>query len=118
MMLIIRASPLSSDTPIVLTIRTTLLSSHRDIVALPHYDVNDGRFAKFCHTPLNHRFHSFIKCLLSERHLETLTVKLSHSAIMTQMMSDLQNSVTRPLIIVFIHLFSAYHQSDTWELLV
>ena len=43
---------------------------------------------------------------------------MSLSAIMTQMMSDLQNSVTRSLIIVFIHLFSAYHQSDTWELLV
>ena len=41
-------------------------------------------------------------------------MKLSLSAIMTQMMSDLQNSVTRPLIIVFIHLFSAYHQRDTF----
>ena len=33
-------------------------------------------------------------------------------------MADLQNSVTRPLIIVFIQLFSAYRQSATLELLV
>ena len=31
-------------------------------------------------------------------------------------MADLQNSVTRPLIIVFIQLFSAYRQSATLEL--
>ena len=33
-------------------------------------------------------------------------------------MADLQNSLTRSLIIVFIQLFSAYRQSATLELLV
>ena len=68
--------------------------------------------------PENHRSLLLLLCLPSERHFGVLTVKLSLNPIMTKMMADLQNSVTRPLIIVFIHLFSAYRQSDTLELLV
>ena len=69
---------------------------------LAHYDARVGRFAKFCHTPQTHRFNLVIWCLSSERHIGALTVKLSLNPIMTQKMADLQNSVTRFWIIVFI----------------
>ena len=84
-----------SATLIVLTIRTTLKSSCREIV-------KDGQFIKHCHTPLNHRFQLHLWCLPSERHFETLTVKLSLNAITTQKIADFQNSVTWYRIIVFI----------------
>ena len=43
---------------------------------------------------------------------------MSLNPILTQKMVDLQNSVTRLLIIVFIELFSAFRRSVPFELLV
>ena len=59
-------------------------------------------FENYSHTPQNHRSLLLLWCLPSERHFEALTVKLSLNPIMTQKMVDLQNSITRLLIIVFI----------------
>ena len=106
-----------SATPIVLTIRTTLLSSHREIVTQPHYDAHDGQFAKFCLTPLNHRFYSFIKCLSSERHFGAVGVKFSLYRITAQKVTTLQNTVRRLIIIVLSLSYDAYNQSVTFKLL-
>ena len=43
-------------------------------------------------------------------------MKLLLNPIITEKMADLESSVTRPLIIVFIQLFSAYRQRATLEL--
>ena len=88
---------------LVLCIRTTFCSSYVKILAEPNCGPKDGQFIKHCHTPLNHRFQLHLWCLPSERHFETLTVKLSLiNAITTQKLEDFQNSVTWYRIIVFI----------------
>ena len=80
--------------------------------------LKDGRFAKFCHTPLNHRFHLVIWCLSSERHFGAVTVKFSLNCITAQKMNNLQNTVKRFRIIVFRKCFAADHQSDILDLLL
>ena len=95
-----------------------ILQLLRCISSERYYCPQDGQFAKHCQTPLNHRFQLDLWRLPSERDFGALTVKLSLNPIITRKMADLQNSVTRPLTIVFIQLFSSSRQSATLELLV
>ena len=79
----------------MLFIIVTFLSIYGEVLADPYYCPQDGQFAKHCQTPVNHRFQLDLWCLLSERHFEAVTVKLSLNAITTKKIADFQNSVTR-----------------------
>ena len=79
----------------MLSIIVTFLSFYGEVLAEPYYCPQDGRFAKHCQTPVNHRFQVDLWCLPSERHFEAVTVKLSLKAITTKKIADFQNSVTR-----------------------
>ena len=72
---------------------------------------------KFSHTPLNHRFYSFIQWLSSERHFRALSVKFSLNRITAQKVTTLQNTVRRLIIIVPSFSYDAYNQSVTFKLL-
>ena len=112
------SEPSFSATSIVLTISRTLWSSYLEIVTLPYYGAKDGRFAKFCHTPLNRRFYLVIWCLSSESHFGALSMKFSLHRIAAQTMTYLQNTIKRPGIIVASKCFAADHQCDILELLL
>ena len=47
---------LFSSCYLVLIVRVTCYSSYGKILAEPHYQLNDSEFAKYCDTPLTHRF--------------------------------------------------------------
>ena len=104
----------------------------RQIVTKPHYDAKDGRFAKFCHTPLNCRFLLVIKRFSFGRPFRAVSVKFSLNRITAQNMTNLQNTVkhlliivlaickkdfTRLWIFVLILFFGAFHHSHILELL-
>ena len=67
----------------MLYIIVTFWSFCGKVLAKPYYCRQDGRFAKHCQTPLNHRFQLDLWCLQSERHFEAVTVKFSLNAITT-----------------------------------
>ena len=71
----------------------------------------------FCHTPLNHRFHSFIECLSSEQHFGAVSMKFSLNRIAAQKVTTLQNTVRRLIITVLSLSYDAYNQSVTFKLL-
>ena len=97
----------------LLIIRASIWSPYGKNLAEPRYDQKDDHFAKFCHTPLNHRFHLVIWCLSSERHFGAVSVKFSLNRITAQKMTNLQNTVRRLIIIVLSLSYDAYHQSVT-----
>ena len=101
----------------LLIIRASIWSPYGKNVAEPRYDKKDDQFPKYCHTPLNLRFHLVIWCLSSERHFGAVSVKFSLNRITAQKMTNLQNTVRRLIIIVLSLSYDAYHQSVTFKLL-
>ena len=99
----------------VLTIRTTLWSSYRKIVTWRHYDQKDCRFAKFCRSPLNHRFDLVIWCLLSDWHFGAVSVKFSLNLITKQKMANLQNTGRRLIIMLLSLFFLLIIRASIWS---
>ena len=96
----------------LLIIRASICSPYGKNLAKPCYDQKDDQFAKYCHTPLNLRFHLVFWCLYLNRHFGTLTLKFLLNLITKETMTNLQNTVKRLGIIVFRKCFAADHQSD------
>ena len=110
---------------ILLSLFFFCLSSERQFGALTvknlakfRYDQKDDQFAKYCHTPLNLRFHLVFWCLLINRHFGTLTIKILFNSITKETMTNFQNTFKHVEIIVFRNCFAADHQSDILELLL
>ena len=102
----------------LLIIRTSIWRHYGKNLADPRYDQKDDQFAKYCHTPLNLRFHLFFWFLSSNGHFRTLTLKFLLNPIMKETMTYLQNTVKRLGIIVFRKSFANDHQSDILEFLL
>ena len=99
----------------LLIIRASIWSPYGKNLAEPCYYQKDDQFAKYCHTPLNPRFHLVFRCLSSNRHFWTVTLKFLLNPVTKETMTNLQNTVKRLGIIVFRKCF---HQSDVLELLL
>ena len=102
----------------LLIIRASIWSPYGKNLAEPCYYQKDDQFAKYCHTPLNARFHLVFRCLSSNRHFWTVTLKFLLNPVTKETMTNLQNTVKRLGIIVFRKCFAADHQSDVLELLL
>ena len=102
----------------LLIIRASIRRPYGKNLADPRYDQKDDQFAKYCHTPLNLRFHLVFSFLSSNRHFRTLTLKFLLNPITKETMTYLQNTVKRLEIIVFWKSFSNDHQSDILEFLL
>ena len=102
----------------LLIIRASIWRPYGKNLADPRYDQKDDQFAKYCHTPLNLRFHLFFLFLSSNGHYRTLTLKFFLNPIMKETMTYLQNTVKRLGIIVFRKSFANDHQSDILEFLL
>ena len=124
MMLIIRASLLSSHDKIVAQphydpkdgqfAKNELLTSFREIVTLRHYDQKDCRFLKFFCTTLNHPFCLVIFYLSSEWLFGAVSVKFSLNLITKIKMTNLQNTVRRLIIILFSLFFLLLIRASIW----
>ena len=68
----------------LLIIRASSYMPYGKNLADPRYDQKDDQFAKYCHTPLNLRFHLVFWCLSSNRHFRTLTLKFLLNPIMKE----------------------------------
>ena len=102
----------------LLIIRASIWSPYGKNLSEHCYYQKDDQFAKYCHTPLNPRFHLVFRCLSSNRHFWTVTLKFLLNPITKETMTNLQNTVKRLGIIVFRKCFAADHQSDVLELLL
>ena len=99
-------------------IRASIWSPYGKNLAEARYDQKDDQFPKYCHTPLNLRFHLVYWCLLWNRHFGTLSLKFLLNPITKKTMTNLQNTVKRFGIIVFRKCFAADQQSAILELLL
>jgi len=99
-------------------IRASILSTYGKNLPEPRYDQKYDQFEKYCHTPLNLRFHLVFLFLSSNGHFGTLTLKFFLKPITNKAMTNLQNTVRRRGIIVVRKCFAADHQSDIFELLL
>ena len=68
----------------LLIIRASIRRPYGKNLADPRYDQKDDQFAKYCHTPLNLRFHLVFWCFSSNRHFRTLTLKFLLNPIMKE----------------------------------
>ena len=102
----------------LLIFRASIWSPYCKNLAEPRSDQKDDQFAKYCHTPLNLRFHLVFWWLSSNRHFGTLSLKIWLKPITKEKMTNLQNTVKRLRIIVFRKCFAADHQSYILELLL
>ena len=96
-------------------IRASIWSPYGKNLAEPRYDQKDDQFAKYCHTPLNLRFHLVFRCLLSNRHFGSLTLKFLLSPITKETMTNFQNTAKRLGTVVFRKCFDANHQSEIFS---
>ena len=101
----------------LLIIRASIWSPYGKNLADPRYDQKDDRIVKYCHTPVNLRFHLVFWCLSSNRHFGTFTSKFLLNPVAKETMTNLQNTVKRLGIILFRKCFAADHQGDSFELL-
>ena len=96
----------------LLIIRASIWSPCGKNLADPCYYQKDDQFAKYCHTPLNPRFHLVFRCLSSNRHFGTVTLKFLLNPVTKETMTNLQNTVKRLGIIVFSNSIVAQNMAN------
>ena len=99
-------------------IRASIWRPYGKNLADARYDQKDFQFARYCHTPFKLRIHLVFRCVSSNRHFGTLTLKFLLRRITKETMTNLQKTVKRPGIIVFKKCFAADHHSDILEFLL
>ena len=89
--------------------KTTFWNSYFKTLVKPHYEGNDDQFAKYYHTPWNHRCQEVLCCWSSVRHFAALTIKFPLDPILAQNMANLQDTLTGLILTVFRWSIFAYH---------
>ena len=99
-------------------IKQTRWNSYFKFLVEPHYERNDDQLAKYSQTLRDHRLQKEFCWWSSEWHFGLLIVKFLLNQITTHKMASLENVDTCLKIIVLCYSYCAYHQNDTFELLL
>ena len=91
----------------VVYIIVTFWSFYGEILAI--------KFPKFCHRPLNHRFHLVISFCSWYLHFLAFTVKFSLNPITAQKITNFQNTVRRLKIILLSLFFLLIIRASIWS---